>query len=155
MCSHDCCTLESESNSSTKPDRFTFHDIQNQFSFPISEAAKNLRISESFLKKTCRRLNINRWPYRRLSSLQKHVVADRRGCPKRESLLISIIEEIEALKNPSTASTKVLINSAQNRSKMREKIKKSNTLKPSCDLVIGLQLDVKEVVSILSQGTSK
>lgn len=43
------------------------------FSLPIRQAAKKLSVSESSLKRLCRKMNISRWPYRKiLRDLEKY-----------------------------------------------------------------------------------
>lgn len=44
-------------------------EIQNHFHIPISEAAKQMNVGLTVLKKRCRELNIMRWPHRKLKSL--------------------------------------------------------------------------------------
>lgn len=45
--------------------------ISSYFYMPITQAAKELNIGLTLLKKRCRELGIQRWPYRKLMSLQK------------------------------------------------------------------------------------
>ncbi|XVF12690.1 hypothetical protein REPUB_Repub08aG0140800 [Reevesia pubescens] len=45
-------------------------EIQNYFDFPISKAAKEMKVGLTVLKKRCRELNIMRWPYRKIKSLK-------------------------------------------------------------------------------------
>ncbi|CAI9302272.1 unnamed protein product [Lactuca saligna] len=47
-----------------------FEEIEKYFEMPIIMAAKELGIGLTVLKKRCRELNINRWPHRKLKSLQ-------------------------------------------------------------------------------------
>jgi hypothetical protein len=87
---------------------YTFEDIQQHFDHPISRAAKNLAVSETYLKKLCRHFNIYRWPYRKLTSLQKridHLVGGVREDLLSEEILLQVAEireEMHAIKiNPS------------------------------------------------------
>jgi len=41
-------------------------DIQKNFGFPLEEAAKNIGMGSTALKKTCRQYGISRWPYRKV-----------------------------------------------------------------------------------------
>lgn len=50
--------------------RLEFEEIEKYFEMPIIMAAKELGIGLTVLKKRCRELNINRWPHRKLKSLQ-------------------------------------------------------------------------------------
>ncbi|KAK8690431.1 hypothetical protein V6N13_073964 [Hibiscus sabdariffa] len=45
-------------------------EIQKYFGFPISEAAKEMNVGLTLLKKRCRELNILRWPHRKIKSLK-------------------------------------------------------------------------------------
>ncbi|XP_019153284.1 PREDICTED: protein RKD1-like [Ipomoea nil] len=44
--------------------------ISNYFYMPINQAAKELNVGLTQLKKRCRMLGIRRWPHRKLNSLQ-------------------------------------------------------------------------------------
>ncbi|BFG32781.1 hypothetical protein CerSpe_190550 [Prunus speciosa] len=44
--------------------------ISNYFYMPITQAAKELNVGLTLLKKRCRELGIRRWPHRKLASLQ-------------------------------------------------------------------------------------
>ena len=48
-------------------------DIIKHFDKPLKEAAKELGLSESVLKKYCRKFDIHRWPYRKVKSLKNIV----------------------------------------------------------------------------------
>lgn len=41
-------------------------DVNGLFFLPIRQAAKQLSVSESSLKRLCRKMNISRWPYRKI-----------------------------------------------------------------------------------------
>ncbi|OMP00943.1 Plant regulator RWP-RK, partial [Corchorus capsularis] len=45
-------------------------EIQKFFNFPISQAAKELNVGLTVLKKRCRELKIMRWPHRKIKSLK-------------------------------------------------------------------------------------
>ncbi|XVF53381.1 hypothetical protein PTKIN_Ptkin05aG0094900 [Pterospermum kingtungense] len=45
-------------------------EIQKYFDFPISKAAKKMKVGLTVLKKRCRELNIMRWPHRKIKSLK-------------------------------------------------------------------------------------
>ncbi|KAH6824367.1 RWP-RK domain-containing protein [Perilla frutescens var. hirtella] len=44
--------------------------ISKYFYMPITEAAREMKVGLTFLKKRCRELGIRRWPHRKLMSLQ-------------------------------------------------------------------------------------
>ncbi|EHA8588183.1 protein RKD1-like [Cocos nucifera] len=48
----------------------TFEEVSRYFYMPITQAAKELNIGVTLLKKKCRELGIPRWPHRKLKSLQ-------------------------------------------------------------------------------------
>lgn len=65
------------SNESKKVERsvkdekvITFEDVSRYFYMPITQAAKELNVGLTLLKKKCRELGIPRWPHRKMKSLQ-------------------------------------------------------------------------------------
>jgi len=54
-----------------KPSTLTQEMVSRYFHLPMKQAAKELRIGEAPLKRVCRRLGINRWPYRKLQSWER------------------------------------------------------------------------------------
>ncbi|KMZ56685.1 Protein RKD2 [Zostera marina] len=48
----------------------TFEDVSRYFYMPITQAAKQLNVGLTLLKKRCRELGIPRWPHRKMKSLQ-------------------------------------------------------------------------------------
>ncbi|XP_059306516.1 protein RKD1-like [Lycium ferocissimum] len=86
-----------EINSSKMLSRDT---ISKYFYMPITQAAKELNIGVTFLKKRCRDLGIRRWPHRKLMSLQtliKNVKELKRGegngMEKKWKDVINLLEE--------------------------------------------------------------
>ena len=61
------------------------------FHLPIDEAAKQLEIGVTVLKKYCRTFHLSRWPFRKLSSLKKlmnsmeHTLQELDGMPEESS----------------------------------------------------------------------
>ena len=49
----------------------TFEDLQNNFEFPIKEAAVNLNVSLTQLKRICRDCGVPRWPHRKVIRKKK------------------------------------------------------------------------------------
>ena len=49
--------------------------MSHYFHLPIDRAAKQLNVGLSVFKQQCRQVGIQRWPYRKLRSLQK-MIAD-------------------------------------------------------------------------------
>ncbi|XP_027337140.1 protein RKD4 [Abrus precatorius] len=47
-----------------------FDEIKKHFGVPITEAAKEMNVGLTLLKRRCRELNIMRWPHRKLKSLK-------------------------------------------------------------------------------------
>lgn len=48
----------------------TFELVSRHFSMPIKQAARELNVGLTVLKKRCRELGIPRWPHRKVKSLQ-------------------------------------------------------------------------------------
>lgn len=46
-------------------------ELAQFFHFPINEAAKQLKICPTVLKKICRRHGLRRWPHRKLQSIDR------------------------------------------------------------------------------------
>ncbi|KAG0534142.1 hypothetical protein BDA96_04G253700 [Sorghum bicolor] len=57
-------------SSETKKE-LTFEQVSRHFSVPIKQAARELNVGVTVLKKQCRKLGIPRWPHRKVKSLQK------------------------------------------------------------------------------------
>jgi len=53
--------------------QLNFLDIQRYFHLPLKEAAKELNVGESHLKKMCRKNKIDSWPYRKIRSLRINI----------------------------------------------------------------------------------
>lgn len=70
------CNTEEKSgigSCSSKPSKskmLSIETISQYFYMQISQAAKEMNVSVTVLKKRCRELDINRWPYRKLKSIQ-------------------------------------------------------------------------------------
>ncbi|MQL83793.1 hypothetical protein Taro_016293 [Colocasia esculenta] len=47
----------------------SFDEVSKYFCMPIMEAAKNMKVGLTVLKKRCRELGISRWPHRKMKSL--------------------------------------------------------------------------------------
>lgn len=60
------CRDEEENNSK----KLTRKIISQYFYMPITQAARQLNVGLTLLKKRCRELGIRRWPHRKLMSLQ-------------------------------------------------------------------------------------
>ncbi|KAG0455490.1 hypothetical protein HPP92_024507 [Vanilla planifolia] len=48
-------------------------DLADYFHLPISEAAKELRICSTALKKICRKHGMSRWPHRKIKSIDRRI----------------------------------------------------------------------------------
>ncbi|KAE9604023.1 putative transcription factor Nin-like family [Lupinus albus] len=60
----------SSSNIKKRSSALEFDEIKKHFGVPISEAAKEMNVGLTLLKRRCRELNIMRWPHRKLKSLE-------------------------------------------------------------------------------------
>ncbi|KAI3440602.1 uncharacterized protein J3R85_003374 [Psidium guajava] len=72
--------------------------ISQYFYMPITQAAKELNIGLTLLKKRCRELGIRRWPHRKLMSLQsliKNVQELRGGGSENEEQLGKVVNLLE------------------------------------------------------------
>ncbi|KAK4277578.1 hypothetical protein QN277_015555 [Acacia crassicarpa] len=65
-------------------------DIRKYFDVPITQAAKQLKVGLTLLKRRCRELNISRWPHRKIKSLK--VLIDN----VKE---LGLVEEVAMLEN--------------------------------------------------------
>lgn len=63
-----CAKDKSDSHSNSR--MLSREQISQYFYMPITQAAKELNIGLTLLKKRCRELGIRRWPHRKLMSLQ-------------------------------------------------------------------------------------
>lgn len=70
-----------------KPVVLELDEIQKYFDVPIKEAAKELRVGVTRLKKRCRELNIMRWPHRKLKSL-KYLLNNVKVCYYNAVMLV-------------------------------------------------------------------
>jgi hypothetical protein len=69
--------------------------VQSVFHLPIADAAPLLGLGVTALKKRCRRINIPRWPYRKLASLEKLIESVEKVCSKLP-LMPSVLAEPDA-----------------------------------------------------------
>ena len=67
--SHQSQIIRCNRTSSNQKSYICYDDIKKHFFLPENEAAKRLGCSKSKLKRIKTRLNIERWPYRRIQSL--------------------------------------------------------------------------------------
>ncbi|KAL8548973.1 hypothetical protein ACS0TY_008024 [Phlomoides rotata] len=85
-CRHD----EEESNSK----KLTRKMISQYFYMPITQAARELNVGLTLLKKRCRELGIRRWPHRKLMSLQT-LINNEFGKEESEAKLKVSLEILE------------------------------------------------------------
>jgi hypothetical protein len=69
--------------------------VQSVFHLPIADAATSLGLGVTLLKKRCRRINIPRWPYRKLASIEKLIASVEKVCSKLP-LMPSVLAEPDA-----------------------------------------------------------
>ncbi|CAN6253301.1 unnamed protein product [Urochloa humidicola] len=60
-----------EAGGGSKAMTLTFELVSQLFSMPINQAARELNVGLTALKKRCRELGIPRWPHRKLQSVRK------------------------------------------------------------------------------------
>lgn len=78
-------------------------NIAKYFRLPISTAARKLQVGETWLKQKCRQYNINRWPYRKVRSIEKLIGKAESGIQEEllsgrsESRLQTLRDQIQDL----------------------------------------------------------
>ncbi|XP_056851013.1 protein RKD3 [Raphanus sativus] len=82
---------------------YSREDMKPYFKMPITEAAKELDVGVTLLKKRCRELGFSRWPHRKLTSIDGIItnLKDHLGKMKGEtnrSNLMNALEILEAEK---------------------------------------------------------
>ncbi|KAE8100076.1 hypothetical protein FH972_018005 [Carpinus fangiana] len=53
--------------------KLTLKDVGHYFHLPIEEAARRMKLCPTVLKKICRRDGMNRWPHRKVKSIQRQI----------------------------------------------------------------------------------
>eukprot|EP00658_Telonema_sp_P-2_P052728 TRINITY_DN4099_c0_g1_i1.p1 TRINITY_DN4099_c0_g1~~TRINITY_DN4099_c0_g1_i1.p1 ORF type:complete len:298 (-),score=59.10 TRINITY_DN4099_c0_g1_i1:142-1035(-) len=79
-----------------------YDTLQQHFSMPMAEAAKAFGVCLTFFKKLCRRNGIQRWPHRKLKSLQAKIVdlqtrLEDSPNPRPDNHIRQSIEELQGL----------------------------------------------------------
>jgi hypothetical protein len=69
---------------------WTLPELSIYFNRPIRSVAKELDVSVTFLKKVCRRLKVNRWPFRKIQSIQRQMESCVYKCPQNQSQLVRL-----------------------------------------------------------------
>ncbi|KAL6606926.1 hypothetical protein ACP70R_042579 [Stipagrostis hirtigluma subsp. patula] len=101
-----CYTEEEEASSkTTRADRarsekdLTFELVSQYFYMPIMQAARELNVGLTLLKKRCRELGIPRWPHRKMKSLQSLInnvqVLQEAGKATGQEQLRSMVEMLQ------------------------------------------------------------
>lgn len=96
--------VEREIGPSRRAGKVSYEDLKNHFHTPAVEAARELNICVTALKKICRDMGITRWPYRRIASLQhkksvlqKSLEKGHKHPEKVQSKIDNIEKKIESL----------------------------------------------------------
>lgn len=53
------------------PPRIEMHELQSRFHLPLGDAAKQLGVSLTYMKKLCRSYSITRWPFRKVRAAER------------------------------------------------------------------------------------
>ncbi|CAK7352838.1 unnamed protein product [Dovyalis caffra] len=53
--------------------RLTLDDFRQYFHLPIEDASRRLNLCPTVVKKICRKFGMNRWPYRKIKSIQRQL----------------------------------------------------------------------------------
>lgn len=72
-------------------------ELSKYFHLPIAEAAKEIGVCATVLKKICRKNNIPRWPHRKIKSINKMISVLESSMEKNPQDLDHIKEEIKTL----------------------------------------------------------
>ncbi|KAI4341447.1 hypothetical protein MLD38_026172 [Melastoma candidum] len=73
--------------------------ISRYFYMPITQAAKELNVGLTLLKRRCRELGIRRWPHRKLMSLQtliknvQEIGGESESCVGKKNIVVEILEQ--------------------------------------------------------------
>ncbi|PON57387.1 RWP-RK domain containing protein [Parasponia andersonii] len=96
------CRISSEEKSSTSASKTLSRQVLSQYYYmPITQAAKELNVGLTLLKKRCRELGIRRWPHRKLMSLKtliknvQDLGKEEGGHQENDSKLKNAIELLE------------------------------------------------------------
>lgn len=57
-----------------RADEYSLSDLAPLFSMPVDQAAAKLGVGRRALKQHCRTLGLKRWPYRRVTAVERHIV---------------------------------------------------------------------------------
>lgn len=82
--------------------QISMDDLRRYFHLPIVEVARQLGICTTLLKKVCRRMRIQRWPYRQIRSITKSVQSLEMACLNEgllESERAKFNDQIKVLQN--------------------------------------------------------
>lgn len=105
--------FEKESNG------LTYQDIAQHFDKTLKEATKQLKISESTLKKSCRKLGVKRWPFRKVNSIKKFIeISDEDKTDEMKKYLDLLYE------NPNTRLTDLVSKNDNNKYNRKRKLQK-------------------------------
>jgi hypothetical protein len=97
--------LNSATNAAFRNPHFrqiSMDDLRRYFHLPIVEVARQLGICTTLLKKVCRRMRIQRWPYRQIRSITKSVQSLEMACLNEgllESERAKFHDQIKVLQN--------------------------------------------------------
>ncbi|KAJ8773002.1 hypothetical protein K2173_028179 [Erythroxylum novogranatense] len=91
------CREEKSNNNSSITKVLTRQTISRYFYMPITQAARELNVGLTLLKKRCRHLGIRRWPHRKLMSLQTLIKNVQELGKSGEGSEVKLREAIEIL----------------------------------------------------------
>ena len=82
----------------SQPQTLTLENLSQYFHLPINDVAKELGICATVLKKICRKNGINRWPHRKIKSIDKMIESLEELTHTNPNDLPSLLSDIETLK---------------------------------------------------------
>jgi RWP-RK domain len=66
--------------------RITLATLEAYYNMPLTTAAKQLKVSNTMLKKLCRKYGIQRWPHRQIRSIDKEVAKHQEARARATSM---------------------------------------------------------------------
>ena len=82
----------------SQPQTLTLENLSQYFHLPINDVAKELGICATVLKKICRKNGINRWPHRKIKSIDKMIESLEELTHTNPNDLPSLLTDIQTLK---------------------------------------------------------
>lgn len=130
----------------SEPRKINKQLLQEVYHLPINEAADQLGIGVTVLKKYCRRFNIDRWPYRKLKSMDKLIqsVEEQRALdPQGTSFVLAKLHRFkqEVYANPEVCFDEAIKKLRQANFKMEYKQRQASAVGTSATVAAAVAED--------------